>query len=191
MAILVISFTGLQAQFSWKPARIDEAKSFFLADFGYLYELKSFEGVRVFGVSPHRVISELGFMFNTKKNMAIGFNLQTTIDFEWDYRFYAKLRFRKWLKNEMSIDIAPGIGLNNTSDVVISSDFHLNNWFALTAQVEKDIGGNARTTGLYSIYSYFVGAKISSDPGLISNGTGIVTHIILFIAIIANGGIGN
>jgi hypothetical protein len=196
IVIFLLCYSGLGAQFSWQPKRIDEAKFFFLADFGYLYRINSFDKSIRFNDPRHLVSSELGFMCNTKKNMAIGLNFQITMDFgkknDWGhYDFFLKVRARKWLGNKMHIDLAPGIRLNGYSEFVGSLDFHFNKWLAVTTQIKEDKAWRDHPPDLIPVYPYFIGVKLSSEPGMISNGVAIALHIVAFSAIIINGGIGS
>jgi hypothetical protein len=156
----------LNAQSYKSPQSLRDKKVFFITDFGYTFPINTIE-LSKYSKRGDVFNSELGLMFNLHSEFALG----STIHFAFsdgEPNYYIKLRFRKWLPGNMSVDFAPGFEVHNKK-IMASLDFHFNKWFALAAQIEP--------VNTYDGLKYpiSVGVKLSSKPGLITNivvGTG-------------------
>ena len=104
-ACLLASATPVQAQVCFRPRSLAACKSFVLTEFAI--------GATFFAPPPRRsdvyYSGEFGWMTNVTARSAIGGAIQYGIDEDSDYRIGVKPRYRRWLTDATSIDVAAGL----------------------------------------------------------------------------------
>lgn len=117
-----------------------ECRSFLITEAGYLLRF----GVEKNTDLRHYANWELGGMVNRGDNSALGATFFLTLDQEYEEpRIGLKARYRRWIDQNSSLDIAPGIILYGWRRHFKFPSFaghiglNLGSWFALIAQVES------------------------------------------------------
>ena len=164
IAIGLLSHTMLQSQSYLSPKPIREKKVFLITDLGYTSSLSD----RQRGSALN---SEFGIMTNINSGFALGGSLHAAFA-DNGTNYYVKLRARKWISDEMSINFAPGIELSNKK-IMVSLDFHLNKCLAITTQIEP-----VQTHDGIK-YPISAGVKLSSNPGLAANLVAIIGTLVV------------
>ncbi|MDX1702024.1 MAG: hypothetical protein R3250_15465 [Melioribacteraceae bacterium] len=187
ICLLSIQSFHAKAQFSFTAKRLQEARIFLLTDFGYKYRLNTIEYDCGFGFCKYRshrhdAISEVGVMYNLNEKYSVGANLTTTFGFDSDdaWNGFIKLRLRRWISKDFSVDVAPGIRLFGDHQYTASADLRYKNWLIFTVRAETVDFGETHVP-------IYVGIKAGDLPGAISHGVSVVGAGIWILAFILAG----
>jgi len=131
--------TVARKKFSFKPEPFPKCSSFLITEFGLFYGLDKSSDQ-----SNLRLVTwELGYMVNRNEHSALGGTFVLAIDPDGgSSRLGLKARYRYWLSNKKSVDIAPGILISGSKNGFEFPSFtcnvglNLNTWFAITGQVD-------------------------------------------------------
>lgn len=215
--LLILQINPLQAQFSFRPKPLPTCKTFPIAELGVNFRLTSSPKFYATHIAPDRTYSrimereramyytsDIGIMRNISQQYALGISHFIGFDSEFLFRGGLKLRLRKWLRNEVSIDLSPGIILWDTGSAALgagnayhtpgftgSVDLKVKEWFALSVMTEymrarqgEDhhiIGGEShkyiREDG--NDLGVYFGIKSGSYPGLVGNAAAGLTAVVM------------
>lgn len=187
-------------KFSFKPKPLPKCSSFLITEFGWSFGLgKSSDKGNL------RLLNwELGYMVNRDEHSAIGGTFVIAVEPDGGAsRLGLKVRYRRWLSNGASLDIAPGIlilsGKNKFSFPSFTGHVGLNlsEWFALTGQVEimrwkksgydftwqNGLEKSTRWEKTETDFRWYAGFKLGTPLG-----AGIGTAVVALIAIVGFGG---
>ncbi len=162
-------------KFSFKPGPVSECKSFLITEFGVFYGLDKSSDQ-----SNLRLVTwELGLMENRNEHSAIGGTFVLAADPDGGAsRLGLKARYRYWLTNKKSVDIAPGILFSSSKtgfefpSFTCNAGLNLNTWFAVTGQVDIIRWESATKTEGY------LGLKVGTPTG-----AGIATAALVVAAL--------
>ena len=105
VACLLANTTPVQGQICFRPRSLATCRSFLLTEFAI--------GATMFAPPPRRsdmyYSGELGWMVNVAARSAIGGAVQYGVDEDSNYRIGVKPRYRRWLTDATSIDVAAGL----------------------------------------------------------------------------------
>ncbi len=171
----------LEAQFSWKPRPLPAARTFLVTEIGYAYRVNDYAENTFNLQRRHYLTSEIGFMANTSESFAIGATNFIGADEGGNFRWGVKLRLRRWLTSNSSIEVAPGLlfadsrGNKKGLAFMGNASLSVTEWFALVGQVEVVPTGFAGGTD----HAVYLGARTGSTAGLVLNAvTGTLAAVI-------------
>ncbi len=187
---LLIPTQHLEAQFSWKPRPLPEARTFLVTEIGYAYRINDYaEGA--FNLERHHYFtSEVGAMVNTSESFAVGATSFTGMDEGGNFRWAVKTRFRWWLDRERSIELSQGLilwdsrGAMEGFGLMSSATVNVTRWIALVGQVEVVPTDRPGGTDL----SLYLGGRVGSTPGLVGNVAAAVLALLGGAAYMFSGG---
>ena len=186
-------------KFSFKPKPLPKCSSFLITEFGWSFGLgKSSDKGNL------RLLNwELGYMVNRDEHSALGGTFVIAVEPDGGAsRLGLKARYRRWLRDGISLDIAPGIfilgGKNKFSfpSFTCHVGLNLSDWFALTGQVEiirwkksgydftwqNGLEKSARWEKTETDFRWYAGFKLGTPLG-----AGVGTAVAALIAIVGFG----
>jgi len=182
--------------FRWRGRPQKYCDTFLVTEFGYLYRIN--HGYFKEHHSPSVFNSEAGWMRNTGGRTSLG--ATAFLSFTTDAKYFGfKARYRRWIGEDVAIDVAPGIGLSRHRDNVSSQGFegHIGVSFFDYVQLVFNTDVYRYTPVTFtpetnvpqigdpkSHADFYGGVRVASGPGLI----GIVGFPLAVLAIVIASG---
>lgn len=176
----------------FKGEPLPTCRSFWITEAGYVYGLAGIPHQ-----DHHYATWELGLMANTSEQSAIGGTLYAGLQFGEGLRWGLKARYRRWLANSLSIDVAPGILLSvaekSSPGFTGHVGFNVDDRFAFVSQwdvVTNPWHWNGTRPVSRREVGWYGGVKLGSKPalyGVALEGVALLA-VIVTVVIACSGG---